>query len=60
MSIETILVFAEGDESGPSSLTLELVTAARSLAANVETFVAGDGTAMADQLGAHGLSLIHI
>ncbi len=58
MSIETILVFAEGDESGPSSLTLELVTAARSLAANVETFVAGDGTAMADQLGAHGASKV--
>ena len=58
MSLETILVFAEGDESGPSGLTLELVTAARSLSANVEAFVAGDGAAMADELGAHGASKV--
>ena len=35
MSVETILVFGEGDESGPSGLTLELLAAARELAANV-------------------------
>jgi len=58
MSIETILIFAEGDEIGPSGLTLELMAAARSLAANVEAFVAGDGAAMAEQLGAHGASKV--
>jgi electron transfer flavoprotein alpha subunit len=58
MSIETILIFAEGDEAGPSGLTLELMAAARSLASNVEAFVAGDGAAMAEELGAHGASKV--
>ena len=58
MSIETILIFAEGDEGGPSGLTLELMAAARSLASNVEAFVAGDGAAMAEELGAHGASKV--
>ena len=32
MSIETILVFGEGDEGTPSGLTLELLAAARGIA----------------------------
>ena len=59
MSVETILVFGEGDESGPSGLTLELLAAARELAANVEVFVAGDGAAMAAELGSHGASKVY-
>ena len=59
MSVETILVFGEGDESGPSGLTLELLAAARELAANVEVFVAGDGAAMAAELGSHGASTVY-
>ena len=59
MSVETILVFGEGDESGPSGLTLELLAAARELAAKVEVFVAGDGVAMAAELGSHGASTVY-
>ena len=59
MSIETILVFGEGDEGTPSGLTLELLAAARGIATNVEVFVAGDGAAMAPELGAHGATKVH-
>ena len=59
MSVETILVFGEGDESGPSGLTLELLAAARDLATKVEVFVAGDGAAMAAELGSHGASTVY-
>ncbi|MBM45573.1 MAG: electron transfer flavoprotein subunit alpha [Acidimicrobiaceae bacterium] len=59
MSVETILVFGEGDEGSPSGLTLELLAAARGLATNVEVFVAGDGAAMAAELGAHGATRVH-
>ena len=59
MSVETILVFGEGDESGPSGLTLELLSAARDLATNVEVFVSGDGAAMAAELGSHGASTVY-
>jgi electron transfer flavoprotein alpha subunit len=59
MGLSTILVFAEGDENGVSTLSLELVTKARELADNVEAFVAGDGAAMAAELGAHGVSKVH-
>ena len=58
MSVETILVFGEGDESGPSGLTLELLAAARDLARKVEVFVAGDGAAIAAELGSHGASTV--
>ena len=59
MSVETILVFGEGDEGTPTGLTLELLAAARGLATNVEVFVAGDGAAMAGELGAHGASKVY-
>ncbi|MDG2112051.1 MAG: electron transfer flavoprotein subunit alpha/FixB family protein [Actinomycetota bacterium] len=59
MALGTILVFAEGDESGASGLTLELLTKARELADNVEAFVAGDGAALAADLGAHGATKVH-
>ena len=59
MSVETILVFGEGDEGTPTGLTLELLAAARGLATNVEVFVAGDGAAMAAELGAHGASKVY-
>lgn len=59
MGLGTILVFAEGDDTGASSLTLELLTKARELADNVEAFVAGDGAALAADLGAHGATKVH-
>ena len=59
MALSTILVFAEADETGVSGLTLELCTKARELADNVEAFIAGDGDAVAADLGAHGVSTVH-
>ncbi|MDP7067768.1 MAG: electron transfer flavoprotein subunit alpha/FixB family protein [Acidimicrobiales bacterium] len=59
MSVETILVFGEADESGPSGLTLELLAAARDLATKAEVFVVGDGAAAASELGAHGASTVY-
>jgi electron transfer flavoprotein alpha subunit len=59
MSLNTIMIFAEGDESGPTTLTLELIRAARGVAANVEAFVLEDGSSMAESLGDHGVSKIH-
>ena len=59
MSLNTIMVFAEGDESGPTTLTLELIRAARGLTENVEAFVLEDGSSMAESLGAHGVSKVH-
>lgn len=59
MTLSKILVFAEGDAGGPSALTLEMATKARSLADTVEAFVVGHGTEMAEALGAHGVSVVH-
>lgn len=59
MTLETVLLFAEGDASGPSALTLELATKARELAGSVEAFAVGHGEAMAEALGAHGVSVVH-
>jgi electron transfer flavoprotein alpha subunit len=58
MGLGTIWVFAEGDDTGPSGLTLELLAKAREIGDNVEAFVAGDGAAMATELGAHGASKV--
>lgn len=59
MTLGTVLLFAEGDASGPSALTLELATKARELAGSVEAFTLGNGEAMAEALGAHGVGVIH-
>ena len=59
MGLGTILVFAESDDGGPTGLTLEIITKARELADNVEAFVAGDGDAVAAELGAYGVSTVH-
>jgi len=59
MAIETILVFGEGDDSGPTGLTLELLAAARGLASNIHVFVAGDAAPMVTELGAHGASTVY-
>jgi electron transfer flavoprotein alpha subunit len=59
MTLGNVWVFAEGDENGPSTLTLELLTKARDLGSNVAAFVAGDGAAMASELGNHGASTVY-
>ena len=57
--LNKILIFAEGAASGPTSLTLEMVTKARTLANAVEAFTVGHGNEMAEALGAHGVSVVH-
>ncbi len=54
-----IWVYAEaaGDKVAPG--TLELLTKARSLGADVEAFLAGDGAAVAATLGAYGATKVH-
>ncbi|WP_419843030.1 electron transfer flavoprotein subunit alpha/FixB family protein [Candidatus Poriferisodalis sp.] len=59
MTFAQILLFAEGDADGPSGLTLELATKARSLADRVTAFAPAHGEAMADELGAHGVSTVY-
>ncbi|MFT7648083.1 MAG: electron transfer flavoprotein alpha subunit [Candidatus Poriferisodalaceae bacterium] len=59
MTLSNVWVFAEGDENGPSTLTLELLTKARELGDNVAAFVCGDGAAMAAELGNYGASTVY-
>ncbi len=59
MTLKKILIFAEGGPDGPSSLTLEMATKARTLADAVEAFAAGHGEQMAAELGAHGVTVVH-
>lgn len=59
MTLAQILLFAEGDADGPSGLTLELATKARTLADTVTAFAPAHGEAMAADLGAHGVSTVY-
>jgi electron transfer flavoprotein alpha subunit len=60
MSLSTIWVHAEVGGDKPSTITLELVTKARSLADNVEAFYAGDNAeSVAAELGRYGVSKVH-
>ena len=54
MTISTIWVYAEAADGEPTTGTLELLTKARSLAANVAAVLGSDGAAAAAALGAHG------
>jgi electron transfer flavoprotein alpha subunit len=60
MSVDTIWVLAEVSDGAPTTTTLELVTAARSLAGTVEAVAYGDATAsIAGTLGEYGVTTIH-
>jgi len=59
MGISKIWVYGEATEAGATAGTLELVTKARSLADTVEVVMAGDATAVAGELGAHGATTVH-
>jgi electron transfer flavoprotein alpha subunit len=58
MTVSTIWVYGEIADGAPTTGTLELVTKARSIASNVEVFVAGDAASVAGALGAHGASKV--
>ena len=60
MALNTIWVHAEMGPDKPSSITLELLTKARSLADKVEAFYAGDNAeAVAAELGQYGVSTLY-
>ena len=60
MALNTIWVHAEMGPDKPSSITLELLTKARSLADKVEAFYAGDNAeAVAAELGPYGVSTLY-
>ena len=60
MAIETIWVVAELTESGPTTTTLELLTAARDLGSKVEAVAWGPNTASnAAILGDYGATTVH-
>ena len=59
MTLGTIWIVAEDDGGVPSSLSLEMATAARGLADTVEAFVAGAGEPLAEELGAHGVTKVY-
>ena len=56
----TVWVFAEADAGGPTTASLELVTKARELDADVAAVVLGSGaTTAASALGAHGAATVY-
>jgi electron transfer flavoprotein alpha subunit len=60
MAVDTIWVLAEAGESGPSPLTLELLTEARSIAGTVEAVTWGQDTAsLAAPLGEYGARRVY-
>lgn len=60
MTIEKIWVLAEAGEAGPTPVTLELLTQARSTASTVEAVAWGAGTAtMAGPLGEYGATKVY-
>src|SRR5699024_10499903 len=58
MALSKIWVYAEASDGKVSPTTLELLTKARSLADTVEAVFAGDGAAVAGELGEYGASAV--
>jgi electron transfer flavoprotein alpha subunit len=59
MPISNIWVFAEATNGKVSTASLELLTGARATGATVSAIVAGDGAAVAAELGAYGASTVY-
>jgi electron transfer flavoprotein alpha subunit len=60
MAIEKIWVLAEAGDAGPTPITLELLTEARSVAGTVEAVAWGAGTAgLAGALGEYGATTVY-
>src|SRR5829696_9208639 len=59
MAIDKIWVLAEASDGKVATITLEILAKARELAGTVEAVFGGDGAAVAEELGAHGVSKIH-
>src|SRR6516162_1386851 len=60
MAIEKVWVLAEAGESGPTPITLELLTEARGVAGTVEAVAWGASTAsLAGALGEYGATCVY-
>jgi electron transfer flavoprotein alpha subunit len=59
MAVNRIWVFAEATDGTVAPITLEILTKARELAGTVEAVIAGDGTDVAESLGAYGASKVY-
>jgi electron transfer flavoprotein alpha subunit len=60
MSLSKVWVFAESDGGKPTSMTLELLTKARSVADTVDAFYVGsEADAVAAALGEHGAATVY-
>ncbi len=59
MTLDNVWVFAQGADGAANSFTLELLTKARSIAANVSAFVVGDASSFAAQLGEYGAAKVY-
>jgi len=60
VAIDTIWVFSQSSKGAPTTGTLELLTKARSLGANVAAFhVGADAADVASALGAHGATKVY-
>ena len=58
MGIDKVWVFAQGGDGGAASTTLELLSKARSLGGVVSVFVAGEASALREQLGGFGVAKV--
>lgn len=59
MTISKIWVFVEATDAKVATSSLELLTAARATGATVEAIVAGDGAALATELGSYGATRVY-
>ena len=59
MTISKIWVFVEATDAKVATSSLELLTAARATGATVEAIVAGDGAALATELGSYGATKVY-
>jgi len=59
MALSKVWVHAEKTETGVAPISLEMLAKAREIADTVEVFTAGDGAAIAEEVGAHGATKVH-
>jgi len=59
MALNSVWVFAQGNDGTQTSFTAELLTKARSLSDDVSAFVAGDGASLAVALGKFGAKRVY-
>jgi electron transfer flavoprotein alpha subunit len=59
MTLNNVWVFAQVANGGPTTGTLELLTKARAIGANVSAFIGADGASVAGALGEYGATKVY-